>query len=935
MAKLTLNNVTNLLDYATAQTTINNNWDAIEAAVEKTLSRDGTSPNQMTNTLDMNSKRIINLPTPIGVSEPLRLQDLADFISEGVVHAVPAGGATGNTLTKVSAADYDVAWSSAGAGDVSGPSSAVDSNLVAFNTTTGKLLKDSGKAYPTGVIVGTTDSQTLTNKTLTSPVVNSPTGIVKADVGLGNVDNTSDATKNAAAVTLTNKTITAPVISTIVNTGTLTLPTSTDTLVGRATTDTLTNKTLTSPVISTISNTGVLTLPTSTDTLVGRATTDTLTNKTLTSPVINTPTGISKSDVGLGNVDNTSDATKNAAAVTLTNKTLTSPIISTISNVGTLTLPTSTDTLVGRNTTDTLTNKTLTSPVINTPTGISKSDVGLGNVDNTSDATKNAAAVTLTNKTLTAPVISTITNTGTITLPTSTDTLVGRATTDTLTNKTISGASNTITDVSLATGVTGNLPVTNLNGGTGASSTTYWRGDGVWFTPSGGGSGSPGGSSTHVQYNNAGAFEGNAGFTYDGTSAITLGVAGTSVGKVGLTNATSGSTTLQPATGALGTGVVTVPTGTYNLVGDTTTQTLTNKTLTSPTMTTPTLGVASATSINKVAVTAPATSATLTIPDGVTFTGPASSGTAMTLGNAETVTGVKTFGSAGAVSKLKIAGSTSGSTTLDTSAVAGTAVVTIPAVTDTLVGKATTDTLTNKTISGSSNTITNVSLSSGVTGNLPVTNLNSGTGASSSTYWRGDGTWAAAGGSGGFVSSNYYSSTQTITIPTGATKANIRLWGASGGSGGSLTDVGTGGGGGGGALIKSLTGLTAGNTLSLTVGAAGAGGATTTTDGGNGGNSTLASGTQSITTLTANGGSGSVANLYTDPSQGGAGGTASNGDINITGQRGSTSASTGSGSGKPGSGGSTGLAMSFGGEGAANSAGNAGVAGGCFIEWFS
>jgi hypothetical protein len=49
--------------------------------------------------------------------------------------------------------------------------------------------------------------------------------------------------------TLTNKTLTAPVIATIVNTGTLTLPTSTDTLVGRNTTDTLTNKTLTNPVI--------------------------------------------------------------------------------------------------------------------------------------------------------------------------------------------------------------------------------------------------------------------------------------------------------------------------------------------------------------------------------------------------------------------------------------------------------------------------------------------------------------------------------------------------------------------------------------------------------------------------------------------------------------------------------------------------------------
>ena len=91
---------------------------------------------------------------------------------------------------------------------------------------------------------------TLTNKTLTSPVINTPTGIVKGDVGLANVDNTSDATKNAAGVTLTNKTLTTPVVASMYQdagkTKLLTIPnTASDTLAALAGVQTLTNKRIT------------------------------------------------------------------------------------------------------------------------------------------------------------------------------------------------------------------------------------------------------------------------------------------------------------------------------------------------------------------------------------------------------------------------------------------------------------------------------------------------------------------------------------------------------------------------------------------------------------------------------------------------------------------------------------------------------------------
>lgn len=261
-------------------------------------------------------------------------------------------------------------------------------------------------AMPTTTVTDILDEDTMTSDSATALATQqSIKAYVDAQLTAADLDFQGDS-GGALSIDLDSETLTVAGGTGIDTTGsgntlTIDIDSTVATLTG---TQTLTNKTLTTPVISSISNTGTITLPTSTDTLVGRATTDTLTNKTLTSAVLNTGvsgTAILDEDnmasnsatqlatqqsikayvdaqVGGSDLDFQGD-TGGALSIDLDSETMTFTggtgiDTSGATNTLTIAIDSTVATLTG---TQTLTNKTLTSPTIDLSTVTSSGDLAV------------------------------------------------------------------------------------------------------------------------------------------------------------------------------------------------------------------------------------------------------------------------------------------------------------------------------------------------------------------------------------------------------------------------------------------------------------------------------------------------------------------------------------------------------------------------------
>jgi hypothetical protein len=142
------------------------------------------------------------------------------------------------------------------------------SGVLKFRSAAGSVydLSASGGSFtaPTGSGLMTTTSGTM--NTAASAVGSGVLTFLATPSSANLASTMTDKTGSGLNVFGTSPTLTTPVIASIVNTGTLTLPTATCTIVGDTTTNTLTNKTLTSPVLGGTPTISAATIVTSVDT---------------------------------------------------------------------------------------------------------------------------------------------------------------------------------------------------------------------------------------------------------------------------------------------------------------------------------------------------------------------------------------------------------------------------------------------------------------------------------------------------------------------------------------------------------------------------------------------------------------------------------------------------------------------------------------------